>query len=238
MTALVDAAVHDALVDEAVVLRRCALYRRSFRGIAVSLPAEVLWMEAVTNWVREHGVTVDVGSTEELWLARSTGILLARTVMHCGDIGTPTVHCAVNLGAARFVVDSTDQVERLSSGMGRTRQVIVDADSPEVGHLVGAVAEQGRLNLIGFHSRVDGYDGAAIANGVRSMIALMAQISWEHRTVLTRISLAGVDGGDDPRDLRRLAAEIDEAVEDGCIRFGHPRPAVTLSPSRTALRLE
>ena len=56
----------DTRLDEALVLRRCAMYRKAFRGTAISYPADALRFEAVAVWTREHGVTVDVTSTDDL----------------------------------------------------------------------------------------------------------------------------------------------------------------------------
>jgi diaminopimelate decarboxylase len=72
------------------------------------------------------------------------------------------------------------------------------------------------------------------------MIAKMAWISRKHGVVLSRVSLSDLDVQDcdgDLRDVRRAAKVIDQAVEDGCIRFRYPRPAVTVSPRRSLLLL-
>ncbi|MCW2564047.1 MAG: diaminopimelate decarboxylase [Mycobacterium sp.] len=39
------------LIDETVALRRCALYRKAFKGIAVSYPAELLEFDALAMWI-------------------------------------------------------------------------------------------------------------------------------------------------------------------------------------------
>jgi|SoiMethySBSTD1v2_1073268.scaffolds.fasta_scaffold309612_2 Pyridoxal-dependent decarboxylase, pyridoxal binding domain len=226
----------DMRAYEAVVLRRCAMYRKAFRGVAISYPAEALCLYPVARWIRSHGVTVDVGSVDELRRAGAAGILVPQIVMHCNGVTTPVLHCAVNIGVGRFVVDSMNQVSSLATGMGRMRQVVVDTSASDAEHLAEAVAEQRRLNLIGFHHRLTEADDAVEAIG--AIMARMWLYRREHPVVLTRISLAGFDGGDDPRRLRHIAAMIDDAVEDACIRFHCPRSSVTIAPTRTALLLD
>jgi hypothetical protein len=52
------------------------------------------------------------------------------------------------------------------------------------------------------------------------------------------LSVGDVDLTDsevDPRKLRRVAQTINEVIEDACIRFRYPRPALTVSPSPITL---
>jgi hypothetical protein len=70
------------------------------------------------------------------------------------------------------------------------------------------------------------------------MIAEMAGISRKFGGVLSRLSVGDVgltDGEVDPRSLRRVAQTINEVVEEACIRFRYPRPALTVSPSPITL---
>ena len=55
-----------ALIDEAIALRRCALYRKAFKGIAISYPATLLEFDALAAWIRREQVTVDVTNAAEL----------------------------------------------------------------------------------------------------------------------------------------------------------------------------
>ncbi len=55
-----------ALVDENVVLRRCAQYRDGFKGTAVSFPAALLRFAATRDWIQRHRVAVDVTTDGEL----------------------------------------------------------------------------------------------------------------------------------------------------------------------------
>jgi hypothetical protein len=224
----------DTRLDEAIALRQCALYRKAFRGTAVAFPAEALRLDAVATWIRNHGVTVDVASTDDLDRVRLAEIGLSHVVMHCqGDVSA-----SVRLTAlSRFVVHSVEHVAELADNpLAKRLRVVVDtALSDEVA--VEVMAHR-RLELLGLHHRVGACAVDELADNVVAMIARMARISHKRAIVLTRVSLGDVDvtgRGGDLRSLQRLVKVIDQAVEDGCIRFRYPRPALTVSPRRTLL---
>ena len=229
---------HGDRLTKTMAVRRCSQYHKAFRGTAVSYPADALRLYPVARWIRRHEVTVDVGTALELRQASTAGVLVPQIVIHCAGLPTPLLHCAVNIGAGRFVVDAREQVESLAAAMGRPPRVVVDMAAPDADGLVVRVAKSRRLNLIGLHYRLGGGGGATAADVVTEMIAQMTWIRREHSLILTRISLAELDLGDGGRhELRRRAAEIDDAVEEACIQFRHPRPALTIAPSRAALLL-
>jgi diaminopimelate decarboxylase len=218
----------DSRLAEAVALRRCALYRKAFRGFAISYPADALRLDAVARWIRDRGVTVDVTSTGDLERVRLAEIHASHVVMHChGDISRPLRRAAF----ARFVVDSDEQIAALADNpLARTQRVVADGDSSD--ELAAAVLAHRRLELVGLHSRLGSVGEGELAETVVAMIAKMAWISRKHSVLLTRVSLGdfdveGCDG--DLCGLRRPANVIDQAIEDGCIRYRYPRPAVTVS---------
>ncbi len=226
-----------ALVDETVALRRCALYRNAFKGIAVSFPAALLEFDALTAWIRRHRVTVDVTTAGELDRALASGIAPMRIVMHPGSGAAPIRH-AVKAEAARFVVSSSQQIAILADSANRIQRVVIDATDDAAGTLAsGALAHRG-LDLIGLHCRLDDPDDPIGAIKLRRLIAEMSWIRREHAILLTRISLAGLDVGEhclEPRILRRVAEAIGEVIGDACARHRYPRPALTLAPRRSAL---
>ena len=229
-----DQAAPDTRLDEAIALRRCAVQRKAFRGTAVSYPAEVLRYGAVAKWITDHGLTVDVGSPGELDQTKAAGVEASRVVMHChGKVSVPISRAALG----RFVVDSGEQVSCLADNpLARTARVVIDAASSDA--LAADVLSHKRLNLAGLHCRLNHTDAAELPAIVVDLIARMAWISRKHAVVLSRLSLGDVDvtGCDgDIRSVRRIATSIDQAVEDGCIRFRFPRPGLTVSPRRSVL---
>jgi diaminopimelate decarboxylase len=95
-----------------------------------------------------------------------------------------------------------------------------------------------RVQFHGLHYRAGGADLTGLADIISAMIAEMAGISRKWGGVLSRLSVGGVDlidGDADSRILRRVAPTINEVVEEACIRFRYPRPALTVSPSPITL---
>jgi len=226
--------ITDSRLDEAVAVRRCALYRKAFRGTAVTYPAEALRLDAVANWIREQGVGIEVASIEDLGRVRLAGIDAARVVMHChGDVSLAVYRAAFG----RFVVESGEQIAKLADNpLERTQRVLVDEKSAD--ELAAEVLAHERLHLVGLHSRPGDVDEHELTQTVVAMIAKMACVGRRHAVLLTRLSLGDLDVSEcdgDLRSLRRLAKVIEQAIEDGCIRYRYPRPAVTVSLPRSVL---
>jgi len=224
----------DFRLAEAVAVRRCALYRQAFRGSAVSYPADALRSDPVARWITEHGVNVDAVSSADLDRVRLAGIDASHVVMHChGEVPIAVGRAAFG----RFVVDSSEQVSVLAGNpLERTRRLVVD--STRADELAAEVVTHERLDLVGLHSRIGTTDENQLTDTVVAMIANMAWISRTQSVVMSCVSLAdldvmGCDGG--LHGLRHVAKVIDQAVEDGCIRFRYPRPAVTVSPRPSAV---
>jgi pyridoxal-dependent decarboxylase-like protein len=224
----------DSRLAEAVALRRCALYRKAFRGTAVTYPAEVLRLDAVANWIREQGVGIEVASIEDLDRVRLAGIDAARVVKHChGEVSLAACRAAFG----RFVVESGEQIAKLADNpLERPQRVLVDEKSAD--ELAAEVLTHQQLHLVGLHSRRGDVDEHELTQTVVGMIAKMACVGRRHAVLLTRLSLGNLDVSEcdgDLRSLRRLAKVIEQAIEDGCIRYRYPRPAVTVSLPRSVL---
>jgi Pyridoxal-dependent decarboxylase, pyridoxal binding domain len=227
-----------ALIDETVALRRCALYRKAFKGIAVSYPAELLEFDTLATWIRRERVTVDVTNAGELDQAIAAGIDPMHVVVHPQGRAVAPIRNAVNARAARFVVGSSRQTEILADNADRIQRVVVDATDHAGDTLAWEVLTHRGLELIGLHCRLDDPDDAIGAVKLRAMIGTMSWIRREHGVLLARISLAGMDVGEhclELRILRRVAETIGEVVGEACERHRYPRPALTVSPSRVAL---
>lgn len=227
-----------ALVDETVAIRRCAMHRKAFKGSAVSYPAAFLGFDAVTEWIRRHRVTVDVATADELDRALAAGIAPSRIVVHPGSGAAAAIRHAVNLGAARFVVNSSRHIATLADGVGRTQRVVIDVTDAAADTLASEVLAHRGLDLIGLHCRLDDTDDAIGALRLHGLIAEMSWIRREHSVLLTRISVAGFDVGErgvEARILRRIAEAMGEVIGDACARHRYPRPALTLAPRRSAL---
>jgi diaminopimelate decarboxylase len=225
--------VAHAALAEVIALRRCAMYRNAFRGVAIGYPATAMRLEAVAGWMRRQGVTVDVTDVDDLDWTAFARILPSHVVMH----GLDEVSCPIALGygVSRIIVESAEQMALLGQSATRPEAVLVDVTESCMDAV--SVADS-RLQIDGLHRRVEHADVADLADIVFSLIAQMARVSDERATPLSRLSIDNVDltGSDhDPRSLRGVAETIDEAVEEACVKFCCPRPALTVSPRPSTL---
>lgn len=224
-----------ALLDEAVVLRRCALWRSAFKGSSVSYPAELLNVEPAAAWMRRHRVTVDAGTAAEFNLALASGIRSAQLVMHPRNAAA--MASVVVEQPARLVINSDQQAAALVRGAQRRQHVLVCA-GPGMFAVVAEVLERQRLDLVGLHCTVDPSGDTVGLGALRSAVAEMAMIRRRHSVLLSRISLAGLDGGLlglHPWALRRVAEALGEVLDEQCARYRFPRPALTVASSLQAL---
>jgi diaminopimelate decarboxylase len=221
----------DVRLDEAIALRRCAMYRKAFRGTAIGYPAAAIRLDAIAGWMRREGVTVDAASADELDWAVIAGIHPSHIVMH----GLDEAAGLIALGVGRVIVESAEQMAMLRSCATGPQAVLVDVTDA---CLERPLMVDRRVQFHGLHYRAGGADLTGLADIISAMIAEMAGITRKWGGVLSRLSVGGVDltdGEIDPRSLRRVAQTINEAVEEACIRFRYPRPALTLSPSPITL---
>jgi Pyridoxal-dependent decarboxylase, pyridoxal binding domain len=225
--------VTDVRLDEAIALRRCALYRTAFRGAAIGYPADAIRHEAIAGWMRRQGVTVDVAGLDELDWAVVAGIRPSHIVMHrFNEASGPIV---LDYGVGRVIVESAEQVAMLCASTARPQGILLDVTDA---CLDDPATVDRRLWLDGLHYRADGADLADLSEILFGMIAEMALMSRKRAAVLSRLSVGDVDLTDcdgDPRSLRRVAQTIDEVVEEACVRFRYPRPALTVSPRPATL---
>ena len=223
------------VLDETVMLSRCALWRSAFRGFSVSYPAELLGMEPTAAWLRRHRVTVDVRTAAELNLALASGIRSAQLVMHPRNAAAVA---SAGMGqASRLVIDSDQQAAALARGARRREHVFVCA-GPGMPSVIAEVLRHRQLDPIGLHCAADPSQDPIGLGALRSALADMAMIRRGHSVLLSRISLAGMDGGLfglHPWALRRVAGALGEVLEEQCARFRFPRPALTVAPSVHAL---
>jgi diaminopimelate decarboxylase len=148
----------------------------------------------------------------------------------------------------RIVVDDPLEVGYLANLVRRQRvliQVIPDVDihghcgagisdqkfgftvgGDHAAHAVRWVLAHRTLELVGLHCRISSevIDPAEYGEAIRRVIAVMADVRNHHGVILTELSLGGVSC----RDARKLAAVIEDALDDGCAAEHFPRPAVVV----------
>ncbi|GAS93536.1 diaminopimelate decarboxylase [Mycolicibacterium canariasense] len=220
------------VLDETVLVRRCAMYRKVFRLSTLNFPAAVLQSGVVAEWIRRHGVGVEACSVDEVDRALSRGVSAKQIVLHCGSgVDAASVHRAAGAGVLRFRISAAEQLDALDSRSGA--RLVVDCATAGWEGLAAAVVARPGVELIGVHRHIARPDGVDGADAVIGMVAGLAALSRRHGMVLGQLSLSGVGfGSADDIGATRLAAEVlYEVVGDGCALCRYPRPVLALSPA-------
>jgi diaminopimelate decarboxylase len=238
-------------------LQRYKAYRKLFGMAEVALPAQILGDREVAGWAREHHVVVDVHTGADVASVAAASIPLSRVTVFADGLSESDLRAVASMGVGQIVAGSVQQLEVLRSVVVKRRQDVVlrmtDAGTPLPGLAVGvpsgfrfdsnesdaavaAVIDHDRLDLVGLHCEVGAGadDFVSYPAAIGQMIAEMTQIRRNHGVLLTRLGLGG--GRVIPpvtwvSELRRLATEIDESLDDACGTLRFPRPLVVLSAS-------
>lgn len=227
----------------------------------IVLPAYALRNRAIAKWVRDHRLTVEIRTGEDLAVAIAAGTHLAYLIVHAEELSESDLRATVNLGPGQIVVSSMTHIELLAATVEhRTQNVFVHVidgnapalvlsdgryafhggfhlDSTELDRAVSLLLNCSRLDLIGLYCDVGAreHDYVSYPAAIGAIITEMSHIRRQHGVVLTRLGLGG--GGLVPSDnwavgLPELANQIDESLDDACGTMRFPRPIVVLSPGR------
>lgn len=205
------------LFDEADFLRRCTEFRDAFDGFDVYYAGKAFLCKAVARLVARAGLRLDVCTAGELALALAAGFPASEMVLHGNNKSDRELEMAVEHGVGRVVVDSFDELDRLTELAARrgirprvlvrlTVGVRSDAhdhnatahDDQKFGFLVstGAAAsavarirDEGVLDLRGLHSHVGSqiFDDTAFTEAAGRLVHFRAQLGGS----LPELSLGG-----------------------------------------------
>ncbi|WP_369215822.1 diaminopimelate decarboxylase, partial [Streptomyces flavofungini] len=208
------------LLDEGDVRARCRAYREAFGDADVLYAAKAFLCRAMTHWVREEGLGLDVCSAGELELAVTAGFPADRIVLHGNAKSPDDLRAALRLGVGRIVIDSASEIARLAAAVppGSRQKVLVrvvpgiaagghakirtGTDDQKFGlsiadgsarHAVARILGQPTLELVGLHCHL----GSQITTdkpylcAVRRLVGLMARIRDQHGVPLPELDLGG-----------------------------------------------
>ena len=106
------------VVDELDLRDRARAFRTAFADWDVYYAAKSFVCTAVARWVAEEGLGVDVCTGGELAVALRAGVQPARIGLHGNNKSTAEIRAALEAGIGRIIVDSFDEIGRLS-GLAR-----------------------------------------------------------------------------------------------------------------------
>ncbi|UFQ18059.1 MULTISPECIES: diaminopimelate decarboxylase [Streptomyces] len=209
-------------VDEADFRARCRAWRDAFGSDAdVFYAGKAFLSRAVVRWLHEEGLNLDVCSGGELATALGAGMPAERIAFHGNNKSEEEIKRAVAAGVGRIVLDSFQEIVRVShiaERLGRRQPVQirvtvgVEAHTHEFiatahedqkfgialagGQAAEAVRRALRLDgieLIGIHSHIGSqiFDMAGFEVSARRVVQLLAEVRDEHGVELPEIDLGG-----------------------------------------------
>ncbi|MGW6401575.1 diaminopimelate decarboxylase [Streptomyces sp. NPDC055134] len=209
-------------LDEEDFRARCRAWRDAFGSDAdVFYAGKAFLSRAVVRWLHEEGLNLDVCSGGELATALSAGMPPARIAFHGNNKSEEEIEQAVEFGVGRIVLDSFQEIVRVShiaERLGKrqpvqirvtvgveahTHEFIATAHEDQkfgIALAGGQAAEAVRralkldgLELIGIHSHIGSqiFDMAGFEVAARRVVSLLAEVRDEHGVELPEIDLGG-----------------------------------------------
>lgn len=209
-------------LDESDFRARCRAWADAFGPDAdVFYAGKAFLSRAVVRWLEEEGLNLDVCSGGELATALDAGMPAERIAFHGNNKTVAEIERAVGAGVGRIVLDSFQEIVRVShvaQRLGKRQRVQirvtvgVEAHTHEfiatahedqkfgIALADGQAAEAVRraltldgLELIGIHSHIGSqiFDMAGFEVSARRVVHLLAEIRDEHAVELPEIDLGG-----------------------------------------------
>ncbi|HMK97380.1 MAG TPA: diaminopimelate decarboxylase [Acidimicrobiales bacterium] len=106
------------IYDEEHLRRRCRQAREAF-GPRAAYASKAFLCKAMAALAHEEGCCIDVSTGGELAVALAAGVPAERLIMHGNNKSEAELAAALDAGVGRIVVDSFDEIDRLSRLAGR-----------------------------------------------------------------------------------------------------------------------
>jgi len=209
------------VLDEADVRARCRAWREAFPDSDVYYAGKAFLCSAMARIVADEGLSLDVCTGGELALALRGGVPPERIGFHGNNKSYAELVAAVEAGVGRIVVDSFEEIGRVSAiaaERGVTQRVLVRATvgveahthefiatahedqkfgfslaSGAAAHAVGRVLDAPSLALVGVHSHIGSqiFDAAGFEVAAHRVMSLLVRIRDEHGIELPELNLGG-----------------------------------------------
>jgi diaminopimelate decarboxylase len=207
--------------DEADFRSRCRDFREAFSGLDVFYAAKAFCAKAVIRIVAEEGLNLDVCTGGELAIALAAGMPAERIKLHGNNKSTMELSRALDAGVGWVVVDSFDEIDRLTA-LARDRgirqkvmvRVTVGVEAHTHEFIATAHEDQkfgfslssgkafdaatkiirgGVLELVGLHSHIGSqiFDTSGFEVSARRVLALQDDLRTELGVDLPELDLGG-----------------------------------------------
>jgi diaminopimelate decarboxylase len=209
------------VVDEADFRQRCRTWTAAFAGADVYYAAKAFLTTAIARWVDDEGLCIDVCSGGELAVVLRAGFKPARIALHGNNKSVAELQAALDAGVGRTVVDSFDEIDRLTElaraahkrpkvlvrttvGVeAHTHEFIATAHEDQkfgfslsggaAKEAVRRILDAGVLELVGLHSHIGSqiFDTAGFEVSARRVVGLLADIKHSYGVELPELDLGG-----------------------------------------------
>jgi diaminopimelate decarboxylase len=209
------------VLDEADFRARCRAFREAFVGAQVYYAGKAFLCRAVARVVAEEGLGLDVCTGGELAVALAAGFPAERLGFHGNNKSTAELARALDAGVGRIILDSFDEIDRLTAlarERGRRPAVMVRVTVGVEAHTheyiatahedqkfgfslaggaaaaaVDRVLQDGVLELIGLHSHIGSqiFDTSGFEVSARRVLGLHAGIVKRNGINLPELDLGG-----------------------------------------------
>jgi diaminopimelate decarboxylase len=209
------------VLDEADFRSRARAFREAFVDYDIYYAGKAFLCTTVARWVAEEGLSLDVCSPGELTVALRAGFDPRRIGHHGNNKSSAELRAAVTAGVGRIVVDSFQEIDRLTEitgDTGRTAPVMVRVTAGVEAHTheyiatahedqkfgfsissgdaleaVRRVQDAAGLELLGLHSHIGSqiFDTSGFEVAARRVLTLHAQVSEELGVTMPELDLGG-----------------------------------------------
>ena len=209
------------VVDEADLRTRARAFAQAFEGWNVYYAAKSFLCRTVARWVIHEGLGIDVCTGGELAVVQRAGVDLRRVGLHGNNKSDEELRYALTAGVGRIIIDSFDEISRLSALAERFQvrpRVMVRATTGVEAHtheyiatahedqkfgfsIAGGSAfealiacqQDGWLDLIGIHSHIGSqiFDAEGFEVAARRTLRLQADFASQTGVELAELDLGG-----------------------------------------------
>ncbi|SDJ30561.1 diaminopimelate decarboxylase [Frankineae bacterium MT45] len=193
-------------MDEADVRGRARAYAAAFDGADVYYAGKAFLCTQLARWIEAEGLNLDVCTGGELAIALAAGFPPERLALHGNNKSVSELTRAVEVGVGSIVVDSFDEIERLTSiaqAAGVRQRVLIRVTVGVEAHTHEFIAtahedqkfgfslkdgdalraaqeiiETGALELVGLHSHIGSqiFDTAGFEVAAHRVVALAREL--------------------------------------------------------------
>ena len=212
------------VLDSDDLRRRARDYVEAFSGggdVTVYYAAKAFLASRVARWMAQEGLGIDVCSGGELALTLRAGIAPERVLFHGNNKSEAELHAALSAGVGRIVVDSFDELDRISriaGELGVTAPILIRVTLGVEAHThefiatahedqkfgfslasgkalqaIGQALADPSLELLGVHSHIGSqiFVSAGFEVAAHRAVGLLAQVRDTWDVTLPELNLGG-----------------------------------------------